>query len=258
MGDHIVLAVGAHPDDIELMMGGTLTLLGRAGCNLHMMNIANGSCGSMTEPPEVIAARRTEESRASAEFLEATFHPPITKDIEIYYRRRILRRLAAVVRRVKPTIMLLQSPEDYMEDHMNACRLAVTAAFVRNMPNFKTKPAREPVATDVTLYHSLPWGLKGPLGETILPHYYVDIGSAIRVKRSALAYHASQKEWLDKTQGLDSYLDTMEAMSREVGEMSGQFRFAEGWRRRFHLGFCAPDADPLAELLPDYITTAKE
>jgi len=70
-------------------------------------------------------------------------------------------------------------------------------------------------------------------------------------KRAALACHKSQKEWLDTSQGLDSYLITMEAMSREVGGLSGRYEYAEGWRRHLHLGFCAEDADPLSEALGD-------
>jgi hypothetical protein len=69
------------------------------------------------------------------------------------------------------------------------------------------------------------------------------------IKRAALAAHRSQKEWLDKSQGMDSYLEAMEEMSLEVGRMSGRFVHAEGWRRHLHLGFSASDIDPLAESL---------
>ncbi len=247
------LAIAAHPDDIELMMAGTLILLGDAGYELHVMNIANGCCGSMHEIADRTAARRLEEAKASAKTVGAHFHPPIANDIEIFYEDGLLRKLAAIVREVSPTILLTQSPEDYMEDHTNACRLAVTAAFTRGMPNYRTDPPVAPTQQEVTVYHALPWGLRGPLGETIQPHLYVDIGAALQRKRDALACHASQKEWLDQTQGLDSYLDTMECLAREVGEMSEQFEFAEGWRRHLHLGFCASEADPLVDAMGDIV-----
>jgi LmbE family N-acetylglucosaminyl deacetylase len=86
----------------------------------------------------------------------------------------------------------------------------------------------------------------------------VDISTTLEQKRAALACHKSQKEWLDETQGLDSYLDTMEDMSRQVGAASTKYEVAEGWRRHLHLGFCAPDADPLAEALTNYIHTADQ
>jgi len=72
-------------------------------------------------------------------------------------------------------------------------------------------------------------------------------------KAAMLACHASQKAWLDATQGLDSYLQTMKDLSAEVGQMSGRYAYAEGWRRHLHLGFCSPTADPLRTALAGFI-----
>jgi len=251
-------AIAAHPDDIELMMAGTLLLLGEAGYELHIMNVANGSCGSLTEDAEIIKARRWEESQEAARVLGAIIHPPITNDIEVFYQDDKIRQIAAIMRTVAPDIVLAQSPEDYMEDHMNACRLTVTGTFVRGMPNYITSPLVDAIDKDVTVYHALPWGLQGPLGEPIRAKQYVNIASTLGQKRTALACHKSQKEWLDETQGLDSYLDTMEDMSRQVGAASGHFEIAEGWRKHLHLGFCAPDADPLSDALSDFIHNETE
>lgn len=251
-----VLAVTAHPDDIEFMMAGTLLLLGEAGYDLHMLNIANGCCGSATEAPEVIAARRWEEAQDAARIVGATMHPPLVDDLTIAYEQSQLRRVAAIVREVAPTIILLHSPQDYMEDHMNACRLVVTAAFTRGMPNFATLPPTSAVSNEVTLYHALPYGLRDGLRRRVHAGQYIDITSVLPQKRAALAAHRSQKEWLDVSQGLDSYLRTMEDMSAEVGAMArtagappAAFAYAEGFRRHAHLGFCGPDTDPLSEVL---------
>ena len=205
-----------------------------------------------------VAARRWEESLEAARTLGATLHPPIVDDVAIFYDDVQLRKISATIREVAPDILLVQSPEDYMEDHMISCRLAVTGAFTRGMPNYVTDPPVAPIGKEVTVYHALPWGLKGPLGETIHARQFVDISSTLAQKRAALACHKSQKEWLDETQGLDSYLDTMEDMSRQVGAASGKYEVAEGWRRHLHLGFCAPEADPLAEVLADYIHIADQ
>lgn len=253
MSSPVVLAVAAHPDDIELMMAGTMLMLARAGCELHYINLCSGSMGTAEHDAATIAAIRAEEAREAARILGATWHPPMVDDLDLYYDRALPRRLGAVVRDVKPAIMLVQSPQDYMEDHMNACRVAITAAFCRGMRNFITAPPREPVDGEVTLYHALPWGLRDPLRRLIRAGQYVDIGSVLATKRAALAAHRSQKEWLDRSQGLDSYLTTMEDMAAHVGRMSGKFDYAEGWRRHLHLGFCAETADPLSHLLRDSI-----
>lgn len=249
MEERVALAIAAHPDDIEIMMAGTLLQLARAGYQLHLLNIANGCCGSMTEGPEATARRRWEEAQTAAATLGAQMHPPLCNDLELTYTPALLRGVTAVVRAVQPRILLLHSPEDYMEDHMIACRLGVTAAFSRGMPNWTSEPPVAPAGGPVTVYHALPYGLRDGLGRIIYPGQYVDIGDVLATKRAALACHASQKDWLDQTQGVDSYLHAMEAMAAEVGRWSSTFAYAEGWRRHSTLGFCGADDDPLAESL---------
>jgi LmbE family N-acetylglucosaminyl deacetylase len=136
-----------------------------------------------------------------------------------------------------------------MEDHVNTSRLAVSAAFARGMANFRTAPARPAANYSVTLFHAMPQGLCDPLRRQIIPGAFVNTTSVQKIKREALSAHKSQQHWLDVSQGLNSYLLAMEDMSLEVGRMSKRFQHAEGWRRHLHLGFCAPEDDPLAEAL---------
>ncbi len=72
-------------------------------------------------------------------------------------------------------------------------------------------------------------------------------------KRQMLALHASQRALLDESQGMDSYLDTMNDLNSEVGTLSGRFPYAEGWRRHSHLGYCAENADPLVAALDERV-----
>lgn len=259
MPNPTAIAIGAHPDDIEFHMAGTLLLLRKAGYETHYLNLASGNCGSdRTDGPTTRTIRKG-EARAAAGRVGAIFHPSITDDLEITYDVELLRSVASVIRKVKPVIVLTHSPQDYMEDHTAACRLAVTAAFTRGMPNFKTTPSQPAVNGDVTVYHAMPHGLRDPLRRRIVPGAYVNTTSVQKQKREALAEHKSQQPWLNSSQGFNSYLLAMEDMSLEVGRMSGKFKHAEGWRRHLHLGFCQPEADPLAQALgknylvnPDY------
>ena len=246
-----VLAVVAHPDDIEFMMSGTMMLLREKGWGLHYMNLANGSCGTVVDPPDVIIRKRREEAREACEVLGATFHESICDDLRVFYTYEMEAKVLSVVRLARPSILLAASPQDYMEEHQNACRLAVTAAFCRGMPNYISDPAVEPVMDDVTVYHAMPHGLRDPMRGRIHPGQYVDVTSVMDQKRNMLACHRSQKEWLDKSQGMDAYLDTMEGFAREVGQMSGRYEMSEGWRRRSHLGMSAEDTDPLRDALGD-------
>ena len=250
-----VLAVFAHPDDIEFVAAGTLLRLRAAGWQIHYLNLSGGDCGSMTTSADEMRAIRAQEGRAATAMLGAEFHESLASDLCIFYEERLLRRLAAIVRQVQPRIVLTHSPEDYMEDHMNTARLAVTAAFARGMPNFTTDPPVAPIAGDVAVYHAMPHGLCDGLRRPVVPDLFVDTTAVQAVKRQALAAHASQKEWLDATQGMDSYLDAGDAAARAVGRMSGRFHYAEGWRRHLHLGLSATDDDPLAATLPSQVVS---
>lgn len=247
-----VFAVAAHPDDIEFVMAGTLIRLREAGYELHYMNVANGCCGSTEHDAVTVAAIRREEAIAACRSIGAVFHESLVNDLEIFYDRPTLIRLAAVMREVAPEIVLTHAPVDYMEDHTNTCRLAVTAAFARSMPNFPADPPTPAVSQPVTVYHAQPHGNQSPLGEPVVPTLFVDITDVMPQKSAMLACHASQKRWLDESQGLDSYLHTMRELSAEVGLMSGRYQYAEGWRRHLHLGFCNADADPLVDALLSY------
>ena len=243
------LALFAHPDDIEFVAAGTLLQLKQRGWEIHYMNVSTGNCGSAEFSPAKTRRVRLAEAKAAAEILGAHFHPPLCDDLEIRYEMKLLRRVAAVIRESQASIVLTHSPQDYMEDHMSTCRLAVTAAFTHEMPNFHTTPPRPTYAHDVTLYHAMPHGLCDPLRRKIIPGAFVNTTAVHATKLAALAAHQSQQGWLDVSQGMNSYLRSMEAMSRAVGKLSKKFKLAEGWRRHLHLGFSANDIDPLTEAL---------
>ncbi|MGB9619682.1 MAG: PIG-L deacetylase family protein [Armatimonadota bacterium] len=243
------MAVAAHPDDIEFLMSGTLILLGEAGYELHYMNVGTGNCGTAALDRDEIVAIRADEARRACDLIGAVWHPPIAEDIEILYETPLIRKLCAVVREVAPEILLLPSPQDYMEDHTTTSRLMVTAAFCRNMRNYASDPPRAPIGVQMGVYHALPYGLADQLRNRVVPDFYVDISAVMPRKREMLACHKSQKDWLDESQGVGSYIKTMEDMCAEVGRMSGRFQFAEGWRRHSHLGFGPESFDPLRDAL---------
>lgn len=243
----VAMAIAAHPDDIEFMMAGTLLLLKNHGYETHYMNLGTGNCGSLETDSETTARIRLAEAKDAARILGAHFHAPISNDFEIMYGVDLLRKVAAVVRQAKPQIILTHSPADYMEDHMNTSRLATTAAFVRGIRNFA---ASVPAVGnyDCAVYHAMPHGLLDPLGKKVIPGIYIDTSSVVGRKREALMSHRSQQSWLEDSQRMNSYIKTMEDFSLRVGDMSGCFIHAEGWRRHLHLGFSASEYDPLREL----------
>ncbi|HIG30835.1 MAG TPA: LmbE family protein [Verrucomicrobiales bacterium] len=251
MSRKIAMAIAAHPDDIEFMMGGTLILLKKAGYETHYLNLSAGSCGSMDHPAGKLRDIRKNEAEKAAVILGAVHHPTLGDDLEIFYELGTLRRLAAIIRQVHPAILLIPSPQDYMEDHTNTCRLAVTAAFSAGIPNFRTNPKTKPVKGEVTLYHAMPHGLRDPLRRRIIPGALVNTTEIQSRKTDALKAHESQQNWLDESQKISAYLQTMEDFSRDLGRQSRWFKYAEGWRRHLHYGFCNESSDPLKEALGD-------
>ena len=243
------IAIGAHPDDIEFYMAGTLVLLQRAGWETHYLNVANGCCGSVQYDSSQTRIVRRAEAKRAAKVLGAHFHESLCNDMEIFYELKLLRRLAAVIREVKPNIVLTHSPVDYMEDHTNTSRLAVTAAFAHAMPNFRSVPLRPTAEYNLAIYHATPHSLRDPLRRLVVPGAFVNTATTQEIKRAALAEHKSQQNWLDVSQGLASLGDKVDDLALAAGKLSKKFKFAEGWRRHLHYGFSAAEVDPLREAL---------
>jgi len=245
-----VLAIVAHPDDIEFVMAGTLLQLALRGWTVHYMNVANGSCGSMSSDVATITAIRLEESRSAAALIPAIFHPPVCDDMGIFYDAKTLAMIASVVRLSNPTILLTHSPQDYMEDHETTCRLAVSGTFVKSMPNFKTDPPIAPIKNGpVAIYHAQPHGNRTSLGQPVFPTTLVNISSVLDRKVAMLKCHASQEGWLDETQKISSYVESMKASASEMGQQSQRFQEAEGFRKHLHLGFSESTFHPLKDAL---------
>src|SRR2546426_5632004 len=122
MANKVVIAIGAHPDDIEFYMAGTLLAVKKAGYETHYLNLASGNCGSADYNGPTTRSIRNTEARAAGKILGAQFHPTITDALEIPYTAELLRALSAIIREVKPKVVLTHSPQDYMEDHTNTCR----------------------------------------------------------------------------------------------------------------------------------------
>ncbi len=254
-----VLAIAAHPDDIEFMMAGTLLALRARGWEVHYFNVSDGCAGSTVLTRAATAKTRLGEARDSCKKGGFTHHPPIANDLGVLYEEELIAKTISVVRQVEPTIILTQSPQDYMEDHQNATRLAVTAGFCRGMKNALCFPKRPPYFDDVAVYHAMPYGLRDGMGKLLHSGLWVDVSKQIEQKRALLACHTSQKQWLDATQGMDSYLQTMVDLCSAMGKMSKKYALAEGWRKHNALGFASdPAFDPLRTALSGLCTVDKK
>ena len=243
-----LLAVMAHPDDSEILVGGTLFHLKDLGWELGILTMTAGDCGSITTPREEIARIRYAEAQAAADLLGATYACVGLMDVEVFTNAENLRRVVDFMRRFDPDIVITHSPVDYMLDHEEASRLVRGATFAMAMPNYDTRqnpPAKAGRATPALYYADALEGTD-PLGQRVYPHFYVDISKQLPNKREMLARHTSQREWLRSYHGLDEYLDRMTAWAAGFGRECG-FAYAEGFRQ--HLGHAYPHAPILQNAL---------
>ncbi len=243
-----VLAIHAHPDDIELQCAGTLALLGRAGCSLTLATMTPGDCGSAELESEKIAELRRAEARRSAELLGAHYLCLEFRDLAIFEDDAARRRVTETIRRVRPDLILTAPPVDYLCDHEITSRLVRDACFAGPIPNYRThqwEPAA-PLAKIPHLYFVDPIEGHDRDGQAVMPHFHVDITPVFETKRQMLACHASQRDWLLRQHGIDEYIDSMTSWAQARGQEVG-VSFAEGFRQ--YRGHAYPHDNLLLKLL---------
>jgi LmbE family N-acetylglucosaminyl deacetylase len=236
-----VLAVGAHPDDVEILCAGTLALLHAKGWNVECATMTPGDCGSTTRTRADISAIRKKEAATSAALLNGNYRCLECDDIFIAYDRPTLLKVITLVRQIRPAIVFTMSPEDHMIDHEMTSALVRTACFSAAMKNIQTDGI-EPFPGIPHLYYMDPMEGKDALGRVVSPTTIVDISSTIGRKEQMFLCHESQLSWLTAHHGVDEYMDSMKALSTMRGKMVG-VRFAEGFRQ--HLGHAYPQDDIL-------------
>ncbi|RLS58767.1 MAG: PIG-L family deacetylase [Planctomycetota bacterium] len=243
-----ILAIHAHPDDIELQCAGTLIRLQQIGCPVVMATMTAGDCGSAVLGPEEIATVRRAEARAAADLMGAEYHCLEFKDLQICVDNESRRRVTEMVRRARPDIVITAPPVDYMSDHEMTSRLVRDATFNASCPNFKTHQWDPAPPTDKipALFYVDPIEGIDWFGQPIVPGFIIDITSTFELKLQMLACHSSQREWLRQQHGLDEYLDGCRRWSEQRGQQRG-VKYGEAFRQ--HTGHPYPHDNRIGELL---------
>ncbi len=248
-GEKTVLCIEAHPDDAEFLCAGTLALLRERGWQVHIASVTPGDCGTVQYSREEISRIRKAEAAKAAAVLEGTYHCLEADDVFIMYDRPTLVKTIALVRKVRPTIVLTLSPSDYMVDHETASRLAQTACFGCGIVNVET-PGAAPFEPIPHLYYADPVEGKDKLGQAIHPSMVVDITGIMPAKESMLCCHESQRHWLLQHHGMDEYVTMMRRLASQRGKLVDA-PFAEGFRQ--HLGHAFPQDNILKKELGNLV-----
>lgn len=245
-----VLAIHAHPDDIEFQCAGTLALLKQKGCEIVLATMTAGDCGTAEMGQEEIAKVRRGENQKSADLLGAEYTCLEFGDLCIDVDSDSRRRVTEAVRRAQPGIVITAPPVDYHTDHEMTSRLVRDAAFAASCPNYATHqwdPAPPTEKIPYLYYVDALEGVDG-FGKPIQPDFIIDITSTFDLKREMLACHASQREWLRRQHGTDEYLESCERWSAERGNEIG-VKYGEAFRQ--HKGHPYPTDNLLLKLVTE-------
>ncbi len=244
-----VLAIHAHPDDIELQCAGTLALLKEAGVKIAVATMTAGDCGSATLPQQEIADIRRAEAQKAADLLGADYYCLEFLDLQIVHDNDGRRRVTELLRRVQPEIVITAPPVDYMSDHEMTSRLVRDACFNGPIVNFGTQvsdpaPALKSIPH---LYFVDPIEGTDHFGRAIEPEFVVDISTTFEFKQQMLACHESQRSWLRAQHGIDEYLEACERWSAIRGKDIGA-KYGEGFTQ--YKGHPYPHDNQLLSILP--------
>jgi N-acetylglucosamine malate deacetylase 1 len=225
-----ILAIHAHPDDIEFQCAGTLALLKQRGCPIVVATMTAGDCGSVNLPNAEIARVRKLEARKAADLLGAECVTLDFEDLSIVHDNESRWKVTEAIRKAQPDIVITAPPIDYMSDHEITSRLVRDACFAAPVPNYGTHqkgPAR--VLKHIPhLYFVDPIEGTDHFGKPIPAEFIVDISSTYELKQNMLACHVSQQNWLMKQHGIDKYLETCKAWSAKRGSEIGA-AYGEGF-----------------------------
>ena len=243
-----ILAIHAHPDDIEFQCAGTLALLRQKGHEISIATMTPGDCGSDELSSDEIASVRRSEATAAANIIGASYTCLEFRDLSIVFDNDSRRRVTEFIRRQAADIVITAPPMDYMADHEVTSRLVRDACFNASVPNYRTRqwdPA--PAARRVPhLYYVDPVGGVDYFGNPIEAGFIVDISTTFELRQKMLACHASQREWLRRQHEIDEYMDAGERWAAKRGEEIG-VNYAEAFQQ--HVGHPHPHDNLLGSLL---------
>lgn len=218
MTDAVVLAVGAHPDDVDAFCGGTLALLVERGVPVHVAVATGGEGGIPSAPPEEARAVRLEEGERAAELLgAASFTWLGMHDQRAADTPEARDTLADLIRRLGANLLITHPPGDYHADHravhdlVFAMRIGACAANVGSEAPLRSAP-------DLAY-------MDAAQGLGFEPHVWIDVTATIDTKWRMLRAHESQRTLGGETE----LYPLIESLARLRGDQRG-CRYAEAFR----------------------------
>lgn len=223
-----ILAIGAHPDDVEYMCAGTLAKYAKQGHKVYIATATSGNIGSAHHTMEEIARIRKQEAANSAAIIGAEYIC-LDYDDEMFYEDRSV-RLAFInlVRHCKADVILTHNPVDYNPDHELTSKIVNDIAVMIPIAHLKTEEEPYDVVPSI-------WYFEPCLSFGFQPTDYVDISDTFETKMKMLGCMESQVQWM-----ADNYASQRDDQNKffEFARVTAAFRgmqcgckYAEGFVR---------------------------
>ncbi len=224
-----VLAIGCHPDDVEIACAGTLAKCVKRGDRVIVAHVSSGNLGHVVIPPDELRVIRANEAKKAGSLAGIEVISVGFDDLEIYDNNKAARdKIVDVIRYANPDFIITHNPDDYMPDHTAVSRLVFDASFTATLPNYTDYPhvfseKDSPAAKLVPIYY-----MDTLAGVNFNPTEYVDISGEIDLKLNMLECHESQIVWMREHDNID-FADMVKVCSRYRGYQCGA-DYAEGFR----------------------------
>ena len=219
-----ILAIGAHPDDIEIACSGTLAKCVKRGDTVIVCFASSGNLGHVVIPPEELKVIRANEAKKAGSLAGIEVIYGGFDDLEIYDNNKQARdKMVDVIRYANPDLIITHAPDDYMPDHVAVSKLVFDASFTATLPNYHTGKDL-PNAKLVPIFY-----MDTLAGVNFNPTTFVDVSDTIDLKIKMLNCHESQIVWMRDHDGID-FCDMVKTCSRYRGYQCGA-EYAEGFRQ---------------------------
>lgn len=225
-----VLAIGCHPDDIEIACSGTLVKCVKRGDKVTVCHVANGNMGHEIIKPDELRVMRAGEAKAAGalagiEVISVDIGDLLPNGCDIEQRDKIV----DIIRKVQPDFIITHSPTDYMPDHLAVSKLVFDASFAASVPQYGNggKAALTPI-----------YYMDNLAGLDFNPTEYVDVTDEIELKLEMLECHESQLKWMRDHDNID-FAQFVRTCSAFRGLQCG-VDYAEGFTQSMAWGKVVP------------------
>ncbi|MFS0776324.1 bacillithiol biosynthesis deacetylase BshB1 [Neobacillus sp. 3P2-tot-E-2] len=217
-----ILAFGAHADDVEIGMGGSIAKFAANGKRIGICDLTDADLSS-----NGTIELRKQEAKKAAEILGVTERMSLgLPDRGLLLREEFIREIASVIRRFKPQIVFAPYFEDRHPDHGNCARLVEEAVFSAGIRKYQTENYQEAHKVSRVYFYMINGFHK--------PDFTIDISNTMEHKIAALNAYKSQFEQTEnsvQTPLVNGYIESVEARERLFGQQVG-VNFAEGFKTK--------------------------